>query len=30
MLDVRAEGSAGDGQRCWVNLREADAAYKQV
>ncbi|KAL4421547.1 hypothetical protein ABPG75_010838 [Micractinium tetrahymenae] len=31
MLAVRPAGeTTGDGERCWVNLRNADASYKQL
>lgn len=31
MLAVRPAGQEGaDGERCWVNLRSADASYKQA
>lgn len=30
MLGVRAAGEAGDGTRCWVSLRSADASFQKV
>jgi hypothetical protein len=30
MLAVRDAGTGGDGERCWVTLRNADPAYKNV
>lgn len=31
MLAVRPKGEeTGDGERCWVNVRSADASYKQA
>lgn len=30
MLAVRPQGEAGDGTRCWVSLRSADASFQKV